>query len=195
MRLSAVSVFTAMMMVTFSEEASGSPVETSFVLINSSAAVLPKAVFSSKMRLVLAVGVEGTGHSYFLNVDDHLFDANDDLVRLTSDENVDVGMYHILSSMGSNVRHYSSTIENARTAMRKLARHGEDLASPGTMVILHGKYSYPDGLGVNKVMMYLDLRVLAEVAEAEGVDFRVVYLRRPINGILLADTVHRHFQE
>lgn len=43
--------------------------------------------------------------------------------------------------------------------------------------------------------MYFDLRLMAEVAEAEGVDFRVVYLRRPVKDVILANTVHRRFQE
>lgn len=48
---------------------------------------------------------------------------------------------------------------------------------------------------VPKVFKYLDLRMLAEAAEAEGVDFRVLYLRRPARDIVLADTVHRKFQK
>jgi len=46
-----------------------------------------------------------------------------------------------------------------------------------------------------KVFKYMDLRLLAEVAEAAGVDFRVLYLRRKARDIILANTVHRHFQK
>ncbi|CAN0455879.1 unnamed protein product [Laminaria digitata] len=62
-------------------------------------------------------------------------------------------------------------------------------------MLIHGKYSYPDGWGLNKVMKYLDLRLLAEAAEAEGVDFRILYLQRPAKDILVANTIHRNFQE
>lgn len=48
---------------------------------------------------------------------------------------------------------------------------------------------------VSKVFGYLDLALLAEVAEAEGVDFRVLYLRRRAQDIVLADTVHRDFHK
>lgn len=63
------------------------------------------------------------------------------------------------------------------------------------MIVIRGKYSYPHGSGQKKLMKYIDLRLLAEVAEKEGVDFRVLYLRRSVKDILVADTVHRHFQE
>eukprot|EP00752_Nemacystus_decipiens_P011462 g10178.t1 len=65
----------------------------------------------------------------------------------------------------------------------------------GTVVFLHGRYSYPSGYGPDKVFGYLDLTLLAEVAEAEGVDFRVLYLRRPARDTVLADTVHREFHK
>jgi len=45
------------------------------------------------------------------------------------------------------------------------------------------------------VFQYMDLRLLAQTAEAEGVDFRVLYLRRPARDIILANTVHRDFQK
>lgn len=156
---------------------------------------LPKTVFSSKLRLVLAVGLEGTGHDYVLQVDDNLFDNNDHLVRLTPDGTVNVGIYHVQHAMGKKVGHFSDVIAWGRAEMRRLAEREDELPSPGTVMIIHGKYSYPDGLGLNKVMMYLDLRLLAEAAEAEGVDFRVLYLRRPAKEILVADTIHRRFQE
>ncbi len=46
-----------------------------------------------------------------------------------------------------------------------------------------------------KVFKYMDLRLLAEVAEDAGVDFRVLYLRRKARDIILADTVHRQFHK
>lgn len=156
---------------------------------------LPKTVFSSKLRLVLAVGLEGTGHDYVLQVDDNLFRKNDHLVRLTADDTVNVGIYHIQYSMGKKVHHYSDVLGWGRAEMQRLAEREAELPSPGTVMFVHGKYSYPDGFGLDKVLKYLDLRLLAEAAEAEGVDFRVLYLQRPAEDILVADTVHRRFQE
>ncbi|CAM9808577.1 unnamed protein product, partial [Ectocarpus fasciculatus] len=37
-------------------------------------------------------------------------------------------------------------------------------------------------------------RELAEIAEAENVDLRVVYLRRSAEDLIIANTVHRRFQ-
>ncbi|CAN0408704.1 unnamed protein product [Laminaria digitata] len=54
--------------------------------------------------------------------------------------------------------------------------------------------SYPSGLGPDKALRYLDLRMLAEVAEEEGVDLRVLYLRRSAKDLLIANTIHRKFQ-
>lgn len=187
--------------VVFEEVLSNHPEVTDSIPMNDTSAetgswaVLPKTVFSSNMRLVLAVGVEGTGHGYFCQVDDHLFDNNPTLTRLSSKDYLSAGRFHIRSSMGSTARHYSDLIDQSRTAMRTLAKVGADLPPPGTMMLMHGWYSYPDGIGKEKALMYLDLRVLAEVAEAEGVDFRVVYLRRPAKDMLLANTVHRRFQK
>ncbi|CAN0167541.1 unnamed protein product [Hapterophycus canaliculatus] len=41
----------------------------------------------------------------------------------------------------------------------------------------------------------MDLRLLAEAAEAEGIDFRVLYLRRSARDFIVANSVHRLFQE
>ena len=80
--------------------------------------------------------------------------------------------------------------------MRLLARVGEALQYPGTLRSMHGRQrlnSYPMGTGPNKALKYFDLRMLAEVAEAEGVDLRVLYLRRPVKQLVIANTVHRRF--
>lgn len=195
-RLMMLSVYAAMSIATFPEASSGSPEIAPSISDNpTSSAVLQKTVFSSKLRLVLAVGIEGTGHNYFCEVDSHLFDNNPDLPQLPSKDNLNAGRFHIRASMGSTAEYYSTAIHDAKAAMRTLAQDGADLPSPGTVMIIHGLYSYPDGMGVHKALMYLDLRLLAEVAEAEGVDFRVVYLQRPAKDILVANTIHRGFQK
>ena len=156
---------------------------------------LAKSVYSTQMRMVLAVGVEGTGHDLILQVNDHMLNANDQLLALPGEFHINAGPYHIYNSMGTDVHHYSVALDNARRQMRNLAKRAAELPYPGTMALMRGRYSYPDGWGPKKVMKYLDLRMLAEVAEEEGVDFRVLYLRRSVHDMLIANTVHRNFQK
>ena len=70
----------------------------------------------------------------------------------------------------------------------------EELEFPGTVVSVPGRHSYPNGFGPNKALKYIDLRMMAETAEEEGVDFRVLYMRRPVTDIIIANTIHRDFQ-
>lgn len=157
--------------------------------------ILSKTVFSSNMRMVLAVGVEGTGHKYVLEIHDHMFDTNDQLVQFPSNDLINVGIYRVLHSMGHDVHFYSDIIDTARRQMRKMAKRAEHIPFPGTIAVIHGKYSHPMGSGPSKLMHYLDLQMLAKVAEEEGVDFRILYLRRSVKGIIIADTVHRQLQK
>lgn len=156
---------------------------------------LAKTIFSANMRMVLAVGVEGTGHDFVLQVHDHMFDTNDQLLPISGKYAISAGPYHIFNSMGTDVHHYSVALDNARRQMRNLAKRATEIPYPGTIALLHGRYSYPDGWGPKKVMKYLDLRMLAEVAEEEGVDFRILYLRRSVNDMIIANTIHRNFQK
>ena len=174
------------------------PVLLNAKLDPSSAMVVPKTVISSNMRFVFPVGLEGTGHHYFVAVERHLFRTNQNLVEIPDRANIDGELYTINYSMGHSAQHYSTAHARARADMRILAQYGTAINFPGTLVSMHGKrskFSYPRGIGPNKALMYFDLRMLAEVAEAEGVDLRVLYLRRPVKGILIANTVHRHFQK
>ncbi|CAM9273098.1 unnamed protein product, partial [Laminaria digitata] len=160
-------------------------------------AVVQKTAVSSNMRFVFAVGLEGAGHHYFAEVLDHLFDVNKDLVRISGRDNVNRVFYTINNSMGYNAEHYRETLTGARENMRNLARRGAALKFPGTVVSMFGRFtllSYPSGRGPNKALKYFDLRKLAEVAEAEGVDLRLLYLRRPAKELMIADIIHRHFE-
>lgn len=65
---------------------------------------------------------------------------------------------------------------------------------PGVIIDLDTP-SYPYDSGADKVMKYTDLRMLAQFAEEEGLDFRVIYLQRSAKDMLIADTMHRHFQK
>lgn len=157
--------------------------------------VVSKTIVSSRMRFVFTVGLEGTGHHYIGQVEDHLFQTNEDLVRISRRDNVNRDLYTMEHTMGGSAQHYGTNLNAARENMRKLARRGADLQGPGTVVFMPGKNSYPNGPGPRKALKYMDLRMLAEVAEEEGVDLRVLYLRRPVEGTLLANTIHRQFQK
>ena len=160
--------------------------------------VVPKTVVSSTMRFVFVVGLEGTGHHLVGQTLDHMFKTNKDLERI-SDRNDDAigDLYTINYSMGQTAQHYSTILNRARVNMRNLAQRGATLQFPGTVAYTlgsHRLHSYPSGTGPNKALRYLDLRLLAEVAEEERVDLRVLYLRRPVKDLIIANTIHRRFQ-
>lgn len=157
--------------------------------------VVPKTVFSSRMRFVFTVGLEGTGHHYVSQVQESFLETNEDMVPIPRPDNVIRAFYTVENSMGENVQHYAANLKGARENMRNFAQRGADLQWPGAVVFMHGKKSYPEGPGQKKVFKYMDLRMLAEVAEEEGVDLRVLYLRRSVKDILIANTMHRQFQK
>ncbi|CAN0336346.1 unnamed protein product [Scytosiphon promiscuus] len=146
------------------------------------------------MRFVFTVGLEGTGHHFFVDVQNHLFQTNKHLVHISGDNTVYRKFYAIDFSMAGNLQHYNTELQTARKVMRKLAKRGAELQFPGTLVSMSSCDSYPMEHGPNKALKYVDLRFLAEVAEDEGVDFRVLYLRRSVKGLLNANTIHRNFQ-
>lgn len=157
---------------------------------------VPKTVISSNLRFIFPVGLEGTGHHFFAEVNKHLFRTNKNLSRVSQEDNIIVGAYQIDRSM-QDAQHYITTLSKARDSMRKLAQRGATLEAPGTIASpsYNSRNSYPNGHGPNKALKYTDLRLLAEVAEEEGVDLRVIYLRRPVKPVLIANTIHREFQK
>ena len=161
--------------------------------------VVPKTVVSSTMRFAFVVGVEGTGHHSVAQALDHMFTTNQDLVQIAGKNDDVVGdLYTVNFSMGQTAQHYSATLRRARKKMRNLAQRAATLQFPGTVAFTlgsHHLHSYPSGIGPNKALKYLDLRLLAEVAEEEGVDLRVLYLRRHAKDLIIANTIHRDFQE
>lgn len=155
--------------------------------------IVPKTVVSSKLRFMFPVGLEGTGHHYIVQVEDHLFRTNENLKHISLNGKVKGDFYGISQSMGSTAQHYRDSLINARKNMGDLAKRGATLDPPGTVVALHGRNSYPCGFGPNKALKYIDLRTMAEVAEEENVDLRVLYMKRPMKDILIANTIHRDF--
>lgn len=175
--------------------------------VSAQVRVVKKPVYSSKMRLLFAVGLEGTGHHTLFTAIDNLFTANPDLVRM--DECEMFAPYYLVDAMAGSALQYNNSIGDARREMRTLAEKGQGLSFPGSVATVQGGFimhpkkcvglagmlSYPTHNGAEKVQQYMDLRELAEVAEAQGVDLRVVYLQRAAKSIIRSTTVHRHFQE
>lgn len=153
-----------------------------------------KTVVSNQLRLVFAMGLEGTGHHYTFAVEDLMFHNNPDLPRL-QDFQLNIGLYYTASVMDESPLHFSSAQTSARAEMRELARRAEGVPWPGTIQVQRGGLSYPNGHGPLKVFGYVDVRMMAEAAEAEGVDFRVLYLRRSAKDLIIANTIHRDFQK
>lgn len=166
--------------------------------------VVSKTVVSSKTRLVFAVGLEGSGHNYLAGAFLAMFNSHPRVTRL--DECRLSWEFYLVKSMKESPENYAQALARAREGMRALAVEGENLTSLGGIATLFqlgsppeckylGMLSYPNFTGGDKVFRYVDLRMVAELAEAEGVDLRVVYLQRSARDIMIANTIHRDFQK
>ncbi|CAM9578416.1 unnamed protein product, partial [Hapterophycus canaliculatus] len=154
--------------------------------------VMTKTAFSTKMRLVFIFGLEGTGHHYIMEASDRIFQERKDEPQIQK-----MGLkrknYFLTIAMRESAAGFGHARKSARREMRDLARRSEGISFPANVQFLNG-HSVPSGIGSQKVMEYADPRLMAEAAEAEGVDFRVLYLKRSAKEILMANTVHREFQ-
>lgn len=155
--------------------------------------VVAKTVFSTKIRLLLVLGVEGTGHHYIIGANEDIFEAHADLPVIEKGF-PSKDPYYIPYNMKISADGFDNARKNARRDMRDLARRAGRISSPGTFQLLDA-HSIPTGHGPQKVMQYVDPRLIAEAAEAEGVDLRVLYMKRPARELLLANTAHRDFEE
>ena len=179
---------------TMATSVAAAPVSLDTTVEETYTPIVPKTIFSSKLRLVFVLGVEGTGHHYLVSVDSHLFRNHEQLVHIPYD-GFNGHLYDLKYSMAEGVARYSEALDRARDNMRELAQRGAEMEHPGTVVFTYERFSYPNGHGPNKVLKYIDLRIMAEMAEEQGLDFRVVYLHRDIKNLIIANTVHRDFQK
>lgn len=154
---------------------------------------ISKTIRSSKLRLVFWVGLEGSGHHTMVQSFDRAFGTNQG--RDPNGGNCFIGAdrYYLTHAMAKSPTHYAAIIDRARDDMRALARSAKSVSSPGAVETLCGRWSYPSDAGRDKVFQYLDVALMAELAEAEGVDLRIIYLKRSAQDILISTTVHRHF--
>eukprot|EP00903_Cladosiphon_okamuranus_P007626 g7395.t1 len=153
-----------------------------------------KTIVSNQLRLVFAMGLEGTGHHYSFSVEDLMFRTNPDLPRL-QDARLNSDLFYTGHIMDESPSKFSRAQASAKEQMKELAKRAEGVPYPGTFQIQRGGLSYPNDNGPYKVFGYIDMRLMAEAAEAEGVDFRVLYLRRSAKDLIIANTVHRNFQD
>ncbi|CAM9871547.1 unnamed protein product [Scytosiphon promiscuus] len=160
----------------------GSPTE----MLHSHADGLSKTVFSDKMRVIFLVGLEGVGHHYLRLA---LSEASQKLPNLIQEASA-----CNCSWQSGTISQYIADLDLARQQMQSFAQVKEGLQE-GQAKLVHFVHcvSYPYSGGVHKVFQYTDLRMLADLAEEGGVDFRVVYLRRSAGDMVVADTVHRQF--
>lgn len=156
--------------------------------------VLTKTAISSKLRLVYNVGLEGSGHHYLEEVFEHMFPEHDGLL-LRIRNPISMRSFMVSKSMTEKSSKDFEREDGATTEMRMLAEQATTLPAPGTIAKTKGRLSYPTRNGAGKVFRYLDIRMIAEKAEEEGIDFRVVYLQRSAREMVIASTVHRHFQK
>ena len=168
---------------------------------NAAPGVLEKTVFSSKIRMVFLVGLEGSGH--------HLM--NGVLQRVCAFDSVSCPdicyiadiLYNRVSTPETELE-YRDGLEELHTAMDALAlnAHGSDDSELVTLATFSscdggryqvGELSYPDFGGEDKAIQQVDLRILAAEAERVNFDLRVIYLSRSAEEILVSTTEHRQF--
>lgn len=154
-----------------------------------------KEVVSDHFRLVFIAGLEGSGHHYFMTADKHMFRNNPNLPRIKRDDHLGHAPYFLPAFMGGKATNYAEAENKARQEMRHLADTVATMPYPGAMYIEQEAWSYPTFTGQYKVMQYLDMQRMAEIAASEGVDMRVLYLQRSAWDTIIANTVHRKFQQ
>lgn len=169
--------------------------------------VTSKTVFSSKLRLVFFMGLEGTGHHYMSQVFQELYKQHDDLPLF---EACQAGRSMYLPwAMSRSAAEYQEAREILRNDMQTLAvaANRDDMPAGGTIVTVQrtnpaqlqncsemGEISYPNAHGPEKSLQYPDLQMLAEVAEDEGVDLRIIYLQRSAKALMISNIIHRHLE-
>lgn len=165
---------------------------------------IPKTRRSDRLRLVFTVGLEGAGHHYIVRAFEHVYGKDHDTVRLDGCELA--APYFFSQTMAESPLHFSEARAQARKDMRQLALEAQRVNPPGVIATMQARHkrdkacdllmaSYPTFGGREKVFQFLDFAMVAEMAEAEGIDLRLVYLQRSAKDLIIADTSHRHFQE
>lgn len=166
--------------------------------------LISKTVVSNKLRVIFIVGLEGTGHHFASAAFRSVFEDHDL-------EQIGACLAHSIYlplTMHLTALTYLEAQNSLRMEMRRLAELEKDLQAPGTFVTVQrtnqvqeeecpslGELSYPNNNGPDKALAYPDLQRLAQLAEEEGVDFRIMYLQRSAKALFLSNTSHRGFHK
>jgi len=162
--------------------------------------VLPKMAYSNKTRFVFIVGLEGTGH--------HLWKPIWEACSLNSiclqpptipgfklsDKAMKGGLNGVMISKPqvegivnvflNNINKVIS--DQPKTYVLNTWGHSDWSAGGGQM-------SYPSFMPSCRDLSIPDVRLMAELFETVGIDFRLLVVRRDPLDVLISTTVHRHF--
>lgn len=161
--------------------------------------VVEKTVFSSKMRMVFLVGLEGSGHHFMNSVLNEV--CAFDTVRCPKICPIAEVLINEVSTPNTTLE-YGDGLEKLRNAMDALAltmkeSDEETAMSVATFQDCHahhvGQMSFPNFGGRDKALQYVDLRILAAEAERANIDLRIIFLSRSAEEILISTTKHRQF--
>ncbi|CAM9172629.1 unnamed protein product [Ectocarpus sp. 8 AP-2014] len=161
-------------------------------------AVVEKKTVSSRLRVMFLVGLEGTGHHYFLNVFDDV--CTTAAVPCSKACPIAKALYPSLATPRTK-QDYERARRELRRELENLAAYPAEFMTEGQATIAQfvtcrsksGMMSFPNFNGNDKALQYVDFRLLAEEAERAGVDVRFVYLARSARSILISDTQHNHY--
>ena len=173
--------------------------------------VLPKRVLSSQTRLVFVAGLEGSGHHLWSQLltdcctparalAHELWSWRDKAGLWLQEAGL---MRRAAEAAGPGWAVPSHAVladwDRERAADERSVREALQAikaAQPGARFLNQvgaGQLSYPNFAGKWKIFQHPDVRSLAELAETEGVDFRVLVLHRDPASLLRSTTRHRHF--
>jgi hypothetical protein len=157
----------------------------------SSAKIVEKTVFDSKLRFIHLIGLEGTGHHYFTKLHRDIFESNTNIYRINPwvFKHGDYSVPHLMN----DVKNLGERNDLLRNKMKNLKELGDE--HPGTFYSMSSEESFPWGGGPDKVLNYMDLRPFVEVAEEEKIDMRFIYLKRSAKDLIVSNTIHRGFHK
>lgn len=156
--------------------------------------VVQKSVFSSKMRMILPVGIEGTGHHVMNEALTGMCELGTVVCPVACD--VNRALYQYMGTPKDEL-HYKVGLKKLQDAMEALVLTANGL-NDGTVLAIFGKcafrtMSFPSFGGPDKPLQHVDLTILAREAENVGIDLRFIYLGRSAKNILVSTTQHRNF--
>lgn len=154
--------------------------------------VVAKTVVSDDFRFCMLAGLEGSGHHYILNAARTVLHVHQELPRVG--RHMDTDPFYLPIAMGGKVSNYAEADLQGKREMQLLAEEVARFTYP-TIHFTELPMSFPRYSGPDKALQYIDLKRIAQDAESAGIDLRVVYLKRSVHGMIVANTVHRDFQE